>query len=133
MKRVAVVSLATLVIAVACQTAPVRQGTPSSGPTAAESDEAAKDAGVKAEEPASPLAGVGQRMVKGAAHLGFVILVSGSGLVAETLAPVYSALELEYDPQKVGSLEDVVPGVGLEEVEDALLERLDLYMHRGGG
>ncbi|MCB0863814.1 MAG: lipoate--protein ligase family protein [Solirubrobacterales bacterium] len=71
------------------------------------------------------LAGVGQRMVKGAAHLGFVILVSGSGLVAETLAPVYSALELEYDPQKVGSLEDVVPGVGLEEVEDALLERLD--------
>ena len=31
------------------------------------------------------LAGVGQRMVKGAAHVGFVILVSGSALVAETL------------------------------------------------
>ena len=70
------------------------------------------------------LAGTGQRMIKGAAHIGFVILVSGSDLVAETLAPVYAALGLDFEPRTVGSLEDVIPGIGLDEVEDAMLRRL---------
>lgn len=70
------------------------------------------------------LAGVGQRMIRGAAHIGFVILVSGSQLVADTLAPVYAALGLEYRPETVGSLEDAIPGVGREEAERALLARL---------
>ncbi|HRV59333.1 MAG: lipoate--protein ligase family protein [Solirubrobacterales bacterium] len=71
------------------------------------------------------LAGVGQRMVRGAAHIGFVILVSGSELVAETLEPVYAALDLEYNREAVGSLEDVIPGVSLEDAERALMKRLD--------
>jgi lipoate-protein ligase A len=70
------------------------------------------------------LAGVGQRMIRGAAHIGFVILVSGSELVAETLEPVYGALGLEYRPETVGSLEDAVPGVGREDAERVLLGRL---------
>jgi len=70
------------------------------------------------------IAGVGQRMIRGAAHVGFVILVSGSGLVAETLEPVYAALGLEYRRQTVGSLEDAVPGIGIEDAENALLRRL---------
>jgi lipoate-protein ligase A len=72
------------------------------------------------------LAGVGQRMIKGAAHVGYVILVSGSELVAELLGPVYEALGLEYSRRTVGSLEDENPGIGRGEVEDSLLKRLRL-------
>lgn len=71
------------------------------------------------------LAGVGQRMVKGAAHVGFVIVVSGSDLIRQVLEPVYTALGLEWDPGTVGAVEDEVPGVNLEAVEAALLDRLD--------
>lgn len=71
------------------------------------------------------LAGVGQRMIRGAAHVGFVILVSGTGLVAEVLAPVYRELGLEFRHESVGSLEDELPGITLEDAERALLGRLE--------
>jgi lipoate-protein ligase A len=70
------------------------------------------------------LAGVGQRMIKGAAHIGFVILATGSELVADTLEPVYEALGLEFRRETVGSLEDAVPGLDREQTEAALLGRL---------
>ncbi len=70
------------------------------------------------------LAGVGQRMIRGAAHIGFVILVSGSELVAEVLEPVYAELGLEFNRESVGSLEDANPGIDLEAAEGALLGRL---------
>lgn len=70
------------------------------------------------------VAGVGQRMIRGAAHVGFVILVTGSSLIADTLEPVYEALGLEYDRTTVGSLEDALPGVDLSDAEAALLRRL---------
>jgi len=70
------------------------------------------------------LAGVGQRMIRGAAHVGFVILVSGSGLIADVLGPVYAALGLPFDRSTVGSLEDAVPGIGTPDVESALLRRI---------
>ena len=43
---------------------------------------------------------------QGAAHLGFVILVSTRPLVAETLGPVYAALGLDFNSGTVGSIED---------------------------
>jgi lipoate-protein ligase A len=70
------------------------------------------------------LAGVGQRMIGGAAHIGLVIIVSGSELVADVLEPVYSSLDLDFNRDTVGSLEDEVPGIDREAVEDALLRRL---------
>lgn len=70
------------------------------------------------------LAGVGQRMIRGASHVGFVILVSDAKLIADVLAPVYSALDLEFNRETVGSLEDEVPGIDLEAVEQALLGRM---------
>jgi len=70
------------------------------------------------------LAGVGQRMIRGAAHVGFVIVVAGASIVAEVLGPVYRAMGLEFDPATVGSLEGEEPGVTLEAVEGALLDRL---------
>lgn len=70
------------------------------------------------------LAGVGQRMVKGAAHVGVVIVVTGAALIADVLEPVYEALGLGFDPATVGSIEDELPGVTLDRVEAALLGRI---------
>ena len=70
------------------------------------------------------LAGIGQRMIQGAAHVGFVIVVIDSALIREVLEPVYEALELEWNPETVGAIEDEAPGADLETVEGSLLESL---------
>jgi len=70
------------------------------------------------------LAGIGQRLVSGAAHVGGVIVVGGSGRLRELLVAVYDALGLEWNPGTVGSVEDEVGQVGLGAVEEALLARL---------
>lgn len=57
------------------------------------------------------VAGVGQRVVAGAAHVGGVLVVEGSGRIRDVLVPVYAALGLPWDPATVGSLADEVPGV----------------------
>lgn len=72
----------------------------------------------------SKLVGIGQRMIKGAAHIGFVIVVADAPLIRKVLEPVYAALELEWNPATVGAIEDEAEGAGLAEVETALLERL---------
>lgn len=74
---------------------------------------------------ASKLAGIGQRMIRGGAHVGAVVVVSGSQLLRETLIPVYDALELDWDPATAGSVSDelgreVDPG----EIEEALVSEL---------
>lgn len=70
------------------------------------------------------LAGVGQRMIQGAAHVGFVIVVSGAELIADTLEPVYEALGIDYSRGSVGSIEDEVPSADRLQVETALLDRI---------
>ncbi len=74
------------------------------------------------------LAGVGQRMISGAAHVGFVIMVTGSDPVREVLGPVYEALGLEFDGDTVGAIEDAVGGTGLDETEEAILRRLRQHL-----
>ncbi len=71
------------------------------------------------------LVGIGQRMIKGAAHVGYVIIVRDASLIRDTLEPVYDALGLEWNPATVGAIEDELPGIGLGEVEAALLNRLE--------
>jgi octanoyl-[GcvH]:protein N-octanoyltransferase len=71
------------------------------------------------------LAGIGQRMIRGGAHMGGVIVASGGDEVARALEPVYRALELDWDPATSGSIaeeldRDVDPG----EVEEQLLAEL---------
>jgi octanoyl-[GcvH]:protein N-octanoyltransferase len=66
------------------------------------------------------LMGVGQRVVAGAAHVGGVVVVTGGDRIREVLLPVYEALELEWDPATVGSLEDEA-GTTWEEAEAAIL------------
>jgi octanoyl-[GcvH]:protein N-octanoyltransferase len=70
------------------------------------------------------LAGIGQRLIKGAGHLGGVLVVRDSARVRDVLVPVYEALDLSFDPATAGSVEDELPDVSLEDVEAALIEEL---------
>jgi octanoyl-[GcvH]:protein N-octanoyltransferase len=69
------------------------------------------------------LMGVGQRVIRGAAHVGGVVVVSGGDRVRDVLVPVYRELDLPWDPATVGSLEDEIPGVTWERAEAAILAR----------
>ncbi len=71
--------------------------------------------------------GVGQRLVKGAAHVGGVVVVSGSSRLRQVLVPVYEALELDWDPSTAGSLEDELPGISIEDVRRAILGQVELH------
>ncbi len=70
------------------------------------------------------LAGIGQRMIKGAVHVGFVIVASGSEAIRSALIPVHEALGLPWDPATAGAADDLLPGVTVDDVEAALLARL---------
>jgi octanoyl-[GcvH]:protein N-octanoyltransferase len=72
------------------------------------------------------LVGIGQRMISGAAHIGFVIAVRDARLIRDVLDPVYRALELEWNPETVGALDEETPGISLDTVEDALLSQVAL-------
>jgi octanoyl-[GcvH]:protein N-octanoyltransferase len=76
------------------------------------------------------LVGVGQRIVKDAAHVGGVVVVSGSDRIRDVLIPVYDALDLQWDPATTGSVEDEIPGITWEEteraIEKAFADRYDL-------
>ena len=66
--------------------------------------------------------GVGQRTISRAAHVGGVLVVSGSRRIRDVLTPVYDALELDWDPEATGSVEDEL-GVGeFEDVKHAVLD-----------
>jgi lipoate-protein ligase A len=73
---------------------------------------------------AAKLMGVGQRVVRGAAHVGGVVVAGGSARLRAVLAPVYAALALPFTPEALGSVEDERPGTALEEVAEALLAEL---------
>jgi octanoyl-[GcvH]:protein N-octanoyltransferase len=71
------------------------------------------------------LMGVGQRLVKGAAHVGGVIVVRDSARVREALAPVYAAMGVDWDPASAGAVEDEVPGTTRENVLAALQREIE--------
>lgn len=72
----------------------------------------------------SKVMGVGQRLVRGAAHVGGVIVVDGGRRIADILRPVYAALAIDWDPRTSGDLNDFVPGVTCDAVVEAVLARL---------
>jgi len=72
----------------------------------------------------SKLAGIGQRMVKGAAHVGIVITASGGDRLASVLEPVYRALELPLDPATIGSVEAETGKCTSADLIDALVKSL---------
>ena len=70
------------------------------------------------------IVGIGQRMISGAAHVGFVIAVRNADLIRRVLEPVYASLGLDWQPSTVGAVEDELPEAGLATVEEALLARI---------
>ena len=67
--------------------------------------------------------GVGQRLVRGAAHLGGVVVVDEGHRIRDVLIPVYRALGLDWDPRTAGSLADRSPGVTMPLVTEAIVEQ----------
>lgn len=74
---------------------------------------------------ATKLAGIGQRMIRGGAHMGGVVVASGGREVAEVLVPVYEALDLDWDPATSGSVaEELGREVDTGELEEAVIDEL---------
>jgi len=69
---------------------------------------------------AHKLMGVGQRVIRGAAHVGGVIVVAGSERVRAALEPVYAALGVAWRPDTTGSVADEIGPVSLAAVAGAL-------------
>lgn len=67
--------------------------------------------------------GVGQRLVRGAAHIGGVVVVDDGHRIRDVLIPVYRALGLDWDPRTAGSLADRSPGITLDLVTTAIEAR----------
>ena len=73
----------------------------------------------------SKLAGIGQKMIRGAAHVGIVVVASGSETLRRVLSPVYRALELDWLPTTAGSISDEVGReVETSEVSEGLVAEL---------
>ncbi len=68
--------------------------------------------------------GVGQRLARHAAHVGGLVVVSGSHLLRETLVPIYRTLGIAWDPATAGSLQDISSGVTLDTTTHAILGAL---------
>jgi octanoyl-[GcvH]:protein N-octanoyltransferase len=67
------------------------------------------------------LVGTAQRVLRHASLLAASVAVSGADRLRAVLVDVYAALELDMDPATVGAVADEVPGVGVAEVERAVL------------
>jgi octanoyl-[GcvH]:protein N-octanoyltransferase len=72
------------------------------------------------------LAGVGQRVVAGGAHVGGVLVFRDADSIRDVLVPVYEALGIGWDPETAGSVADAL-GVPppVEAGDDPLLAELD--------
>jgi lipoate-protein ligase A len=66
------------------------------------------------------VSGVGQRVVKGAAHVGGVIVVRDADRARRVLEPVYAELGYPMDPVTVGSLDQAAPELRRSEVVRAV-------------
>jgi octanoyl-[GcvH]:protein N-octanoyltransferase len=74
---------------------------------------------------ATKLAGIGQRMIRGGAHMGGVVVASGGSEVARVLEPVYRALQLDWDPATSGDVSaELGRQVDAGEIEEAVIAQL---------
>ncbi len=67
------------------------------------------------------LAGVGQRLLRRAAHTGGVVVVDGAEAINAVLTPVHAAMGLPWDPAATGAVADEVPGVAWTTMRDAIV------------
>ncbi|MBB84713.1 MAG: lipoate--protein ligase [Deltaproteobacteria bacterium] len=69
--------------------------------------------------------GVGQRVIRGGAHVGGVLTVGQTAPLREILIPVYEALELEFRPETAGGVADYDAGLTPNRVISALIEAVE--------
>jgi octanoyl-[GcvH]:protein N-octanoyltransferase len=69
--------------------------------------------------------GVGQRVIRGGAHVGGVVTIANTDRLRAVLVPIYEALALELRPETAGGIADLEPGLTAEDVVAALAEVLE--------
>lgn len=72
--------------------------------------------------------GVGQRLIRGAAHVGGVLVVDSPDLVNRPLVPAYDHLEYEWSPAATGAVTDTA-AVTVGAVVDAFIEAVGAVGH----
>ncbi|AOY71190.1 lipoate--protein ligase family protein [Paenarthrobacter ureafaciens] len=75
------------------------------------------------------LIGTAQRVVSGGWLFSSVIVVEDSAPIREVLTASYAALGLEWDPATAGAANDLLPGLDVKTVEDAVVEAYQSYGH----
>ncbi len=68
--------------------------------------------------------GVGQRLVRGASHVGGVIVVRDGASIRDVLIPIYRALKIDWDPRTVGTLSNHVANINASDVRNAVVDVL---------
>ncbi len=68
--------------------------------------------------------GVGQRVIRGGAHVGGVVTISQTRELRAVLVPVYEALGFEFDAETAGGIGDVDPGLSPADFVVAMGESL---------
>jgi len=68
--------------------------------------------------------GVGQRVIRGGAHVGGVLTLAQSETLRAVLIPIYEALEIEFRPETAGGLRDLEPDLEVETVLDSMAQVL---------
>jgi octanoyl-[GcvH]:protein N-octanoyltransferase len=74
---------------------------------------------------AAKLAGIGQRLLRRAAHTGGVVVVGDAAPITEVLRDVYAAMDVAWDPTATGQLVDEV-AVSWAQVRDAIVDAFAL-------
>ncbi len=67
------------------------------------------------------LAGLGQRLGRGAAHVGGVLVVGRSEAVRSILVPTYASLDIDWDPSTVGAVQDIDADITVDAVIDSII------------
>lgn len=73
--------------------------------------------------------GVGQRVIRGGAHVGGVLTVAQSEGLREILIPIYEALDLEFRPETAGGVADFDATLTPDRVIAALVEAIEASGH----
>ena len=68
--------------------------------------------------------GVGQRLRRGVAHVGGVVVVFGREAINQVLTPVYRALSFDWQPTATGSLRAAQADITIDQVSEALVAEL---------
>ena len=69
------------------------------------------------------IAGIAQRIVKGASLTAAVVVVNADESLREAVSEIYAALELRLDPATVGAIAERHPSVSPEQVSEAFARR----------